>query len=347
MKSIKDLIYFDYDKAKSLNSQLNDGLLSRLTKTIEEESGDHSEVGVDIKIFKAKIGGNDKDRSIKTETIEIYHELLNQIENSLFQKNILTDINDKFENGAKSFNDFLSEVPSFKYVKATGWSTFEDFERFKNIMSNFNEIQRLIFSSALENNPEIQNQKEQINQLRKEIKKKQNHQKQLAKLNLIEKNFDKVIESQMGAVFLDDTFVERVKIFLDTFSANRLNFRLAPFDIFNDFQILANLKSEYLVNGNFDNIIYTYGSRPNIKLSVFGVITSCPQKNDKRKNLNDEYLGYDEKELEDSEAFVKAFRNVFSSFEGFEKFFFVPSYPKISVSPIAIYQEIIYQEEKK
>ncbi|MFE7088518.1 DUF6414 family protein [Sphingobacterium spiritivorum] len=342
MNSIKDLIYFDYDKAKSLNSQLNDGLLSRLTKTIEEESGDNSEIGIDIKILKAKVGGNGKDKNIKTETIEIYHELLNQIETSLFKKGILTDINDKFENDGKSFNDFLQEVPSFKYIKATGWSTFEDFERFKRIMSNFNEIQRLIYGSAIKNNPEIKKQKEQINELKRDLKKNPNSQKELIRLIAIEKNFDKQLESQVNANFLDETFIEGVQIFLDTFSAHRLNFRLAPFDIFNDFQILANLKNEYLVNGSFDDIIYTYGSRPNIKLSVFGIITSCPQKKDNRKDLNDEYLGYDDSELEDSELFIKAFRNVFSSFQGFEKFFFVPSYPKISISPIAIYQEIIY-----
>lgn len=103
---------------------------------------------------------------------------------------------------------------------------------------------------------------------------------------------------------------------------------------------MANLKDEHLVNGSFENVIYTYGSKPNIKLSVFGVITSCPERKDKRVDLNDEYLEYQEDELADEARFDKAFRNVFSSFENFEKFFFVPSYPKIAVSPIAIYREI-------
>ena len=124
-----------------------------------------------------------------------------------------------------------------------------------------------------------------------------------------------------------------------------MNFRLAPFDDFSDFQILANLKSEYLVNGDFENVIYTYGTRPNIKLTVFGVITSCPQKEDKRVDLNDEYLACSNDELSDVEAYDKVFRNVFSSFEAFEKFFFVPSYPKIAISPIGIYREIIYGKE--
>ncbi|MBB1286465.1 hypothetical protein HRH25_18935 [Flavisolibacter sp. BT320] len=340
MNSIKDLIYFDYDKAKSLNSQLTGGLISELTRAIESEGGLSSEVGFDVKILKSKIGSNNKERSIRTETIEVYHELLNQIEKSLFERNILTDINKSFEESGKSFNDFLIEVPSYTYVKATGWSAFEDFERFKRIMNNFNEIQRLIYGSVLESHEEVKQIKEQINDVKKNLKNKNSSNKDLVRLKAIEKNFDKAIERESGAILLDETFIERVETFLNTFSPNRINFRLAPFDIFNDFQILANLKSEHLVNGSFENVIYTYGSRPNIKLSVFGVITSCPQKQDVRVDLYDEYIAYQDDELADEARFEKAFRNVFSTFENFEKFFFVPSYPKVSISPIAIYREI-------
>ena len=342
MKTIKDLIYFDYNKAKSLISQLKGGIISELTRAMEEEGATSSEIGFDIKVLNAKIGGVDTEKTIRTEKIELYHELLNEIEKILFENKILTDLNEEFETSGDSFNGFLKKVPNLTYIKSTGWSSFEDFERFKRIMKNFNEIQRLIFTSALENNPEIIQLKEQINNLRKEIKasRKPNKTAELKKLLAIEKNLDKKIEEESGAVFLDEIFVDRVETFLNTFSPNRLNFRLAPFDEFNAFQILANLKSEYLVNGNFENIIYTYGSRPNIKLSIFGIVTSCPQKKDIRINLNDEYLGYDDSELSEEVAFEKAFRNVFSSFEVLEKFFFVPTYPKISVSPIAIYREV-------
>ena len=342
MKTIKDLIYFDYDKAKSLNSQLKGGIVSELTKVMEEEGAISSEIGFDIKVLKGKVGGTDKEKTLRTEKIELYHELLNEIEKTLSEKKTLTNINEEFEKSGGSFNDFLKIVPEFTYIKSTGWSSFEDFERFKRILTNFNEIQRLIFASALENNPEIIQFKEQINDLRKEIKSstKSNKTAELRKLRAIEKNFDKTIEKESGAVFLDEIFIDRVKTFLNTFSPNRLNFRLAPFDVFNDFQILANLKSEYLVNGDFENVIFTYGSRPNVKLSVFGIVTSCPQKEDVRVDLNDEYLGYADDELSDEAVFEKAFRGVFSSFEAFEKFFFVPTFPKISVSPIAIYREV-------
>ena len=162
MSSIKDLIYFDYDKAKSLNSQLSGGVISELTKAIEEETEIGTELGFDIKVLKGSAGGKDKGKTYRTEKIELYHELLNEIEKLLTDKKVLTDVNDVYKNGGESFNDFLTKVPHFTYVKSTGWSAFEDFERFKRIMNNFNEIQRLIFASILENNPEIIQFKEQI-----------------------------------------------------------------------------------------------------------------------------------------------------------------------------------------
>lgn len=114
---------------------------------------------------------------------------------------------------------------------------------------------------------------------------------------------------------------------------------MIPFDDFPEFQIVANLKNQFLVNGTFENIIYTYGSRPNVKLTIFGIITSCPQPTDQRTNPSDEFNYIDETELSVEKIYEKAFRGVFSSIEGLEKFFEV-YYPKVSVSPIGIYREI-------
>jgi len=342
MESIKDLIYFDYEKAKSINSQLNGGLINEITKAIENEGNLDSEIGFDVKILRGKISGGEKEKSLRTERIEIFHELLNNVETSLDENKILTDLNKAFDESGASFNNFMNCVPNFTYIKATGWSAFEDFDRFQRIMSNFNEIQRLIFTAVMDTNPELKQLKDQIKVIKRGLKSVPNstNHKELQTLKAIEKKFDEVMEAGSEAAFLDEMFVDRIQTFLNTFSPNRLNFRLAPFDVFNNFQILSSLKNRFLVNGDFENVIYTYGSRPDIKLTVFGIITSCPRKEDIRVNLNDEYIGFEDSELSGEAAFEKAFRGVFSSFEGLEKFFFVPTYPKISLSPIAIYREI-------
>lgn len=340
MKSIKDLIYFDYDKAKSINSQINGGLISEMTRAIENEGDLTSDVGIDIKLFSAKIGAGHKERNFKTEKIELYHELLNEVEQSLSRAKILTDLNVKFNELQSCVPEFLESIPSLTYVKATGYCSFEDNERFKRIMLNFNDVQRLIYASVLEADPDIQKSKAEINDLKRAIKRTGN-QKDLARVSAIEKSVDKIIQERASVILLDETFIERLEIFLNTFTPNRLNFRLGPIDNYTTFQLLANLKGEYLVNGDFENVIYTYGSMPNIKLTVFGIITSCPSMVDSRVNLNNDYNDMDGDEESPEIAYEKAFRNVFATFENFEKFFFVPTYPKIAISPIAIYREVL------
>lgn len=349
MNSIKDLIYFDFEKARSLISQLKGGLISEISRAFEDETELSAGIGFDVKVIKGKIGGKDKEKQIRTEKIEIYHELLNEIEKELGNRNSLTDVNSSFDNFKGSYNEFIETIPEFNYIKASGWSQFEDFERFKNIFSNFNEIQRMIYTAQLMDNPEIKNLQKQLKETKKDAEKIDNRNirsKEISKIKSLEKKFDAILESHSAIHLLDEDYIERIKIFLDTFSPNRLNFRLLPLDHFNDFQILANLKEKYLVDSDFESIIYTYGTRPNIKLTVFGIVTSCPGKADNRVDPNDEFLVYDDNELDEVQGFDKAFRNVFTSFEAFEKFFFVPSYPKIAISPIAIYREVIFNDKK-
>jgi uncharacterized protein (UPF0335 family) len=349
MKSIKDLIYFDISKAKSLISQLNDGLISEISRAVEDESEDSAGLGFDVKIIKGNLGEKSKEKTVKTEKISLYHEMLNSIEKDLTENDLLTSINNSFENWEGSFNDFMDEIPNLSYIKATGWGSFEDFERFKRILTNFNEIQRLIFESVLLENPELIALREQLSEAKKvanQNKDRNNRTKELNKVRAIERNVDELLKSETDVHLFDEDWISKVKTFLDTFSPDRLNFRLLPLDDFGDFQILSNLKAEYMLEGNFENTIFTYGSRPNVKLTVLGIITSCPRIEDIRVHPSDEYLGTVESELSDESHFDKAFRNVFDSFEAFEKFFFVPNYPKIAISPIAIYREVIIKKKE-
>lgn len=347
MGSIKDLIYFDLEKARSIGSQLKGGLINEIYRAFEDESELNSGLGFNIKIIQGNIGGKDKEKQIRTEKIELYHELLNQIEIELENKNLLTDINEVLSKIEDSYDDFIQNTRELSYIRATGWSLFEDFERFKKIFSNFNEIQKMVYTAQLKENPDFKQIKEQLKEAKVVASKIENRgkkSKEILKIKAIEKRFDMLLSSQTEIYLFDEDFIERIKIFLDTFSPERLNFRLLPHDTHNDFQILANLKEKYLVDSNFESIIYTYGTRPNIKLSVLGIITSAPSEKDQRVNPNAEYLNHEDDSLDETERFDKAFRNVFSSFEAFEKFFFVPSYPKLAISPIAIYREIKYDE---
>ncbi|MDF2437717.1 MAG: hypothetical protein K0Q95_2093 [Bacteroidota bacterium] len=341
MKSVKDLIYFDLEKARSLISQLNGGLISEISRAFENETEISGGVGVNV-VIKANANGKEKEKFVKTEKMELYHELLNEIEVQLANHKALSHINNQFENWKGSFNDYMDEIPKMSYIKASGWGAFEDFERFKHIMSNFNEVLRLVFNSHLEKHPEAIKLKEQLKDAKKNMQLNTNS-KSKAHIISLEKQLDKILEAEGNTGLLDELFVERVKTFLNTFTPHRLNFRLLPLDDFNEFQILANIKDRYIIDGDFESIIYTYGTRPNIKLTVLGIITSAPTIKDLRVDPNDEFLQYSDEDLKDTQTIDKVFRNAFASFEAFEKFFYVPSYPKIAISPIAIYREVVLQ----
>ena len=339
MGSIKDLIYFDFEKVKSISSQLTGGLINEITREFGDENVIDGSLGINFQVLKVGTGGKSSEKTIRTEKIELYHEVLNQLESELESKKLLTNLNENFLNGNRSFTDFTLEFPNFSFIKATGWAKFEDFDKLKLISSNFNDIQRFINYSDLEGNPELQTLKEQINDKKIELKKNKNAaSKDYVILSAMEKKLDKLSKG----TYFDENWIERMIIFLDTFSPHRLNLRLLPFDEFTNFQILTSLNEKYLTIESYDRLLYNYGSRPNIKLSVLGIITSCPPENESRIHPDNEFNLLDDNELNETQGFEKAFRNLFSTFENLEKFFFVPSYPKIGIYPLAIYREIKY-----
>jgi len=343
MASLKDLIYFDLEKVKSISSQLSDGLINEITRAIEEESNSDEGAGINLQFLKIDGSVKSTEKNIHTQKIEVYHEALNNLEKELLEKKLLVNLNSQYENGEKSFVDFREEISNYSFIKVTGWVKFEDFEKLKLITSNINDIQRFIFHNDIENNPELNIIRKQINDKRRELNRNKNaiHKDYLALSNL-EKKLDELALQHYNIKLFDESWIERMKIFLDTFSPNRLNVRVMPFEIFSDFQILASLKEKYLTNGDYNNLLYNYGSRPNLKLTILGIITSCPQIIDERVHPDDEYNFINETELDPTQNFEKVFRNLFSTFETLDKFFFMPSYPKVGVHPLALYREINY-----
>ena len=216
MKSIKDLIYFDLEKAKSLISQLNGGLISEISRAFEDEREMSSGVGFDIKVIKANVGDRGKEKSVRTEKSALYHELLNEIEKQLTKNNLLSNINQSFDEWEGSFDSFMDEIPNMSYIKASGWAMFEDSERFKTILSNFNDVQRLIFRSQLDTSPELKTLKKQISELKKTVSQNPDRNiksKELIQIKSLEKKVDFILENNTHMSLVDEDFINGVKTF--------------------------------------------------------------------------------------------------------------------------------------
>jgi hypothetical protein len=106
------------------------------------------------------------------------------------------------------------------------------------------------------------------------------------------------------------------------------------------FQVLANLKKDCFLDGDFDNFIFAYGTRPTIKLTILGLISSFPDKESPPFDPMAEFNTESEHQMPDEIAFGKGFRSLFTAFEGFNKFTRYSRYPNVTVYPLAVYRTI-------
>ena len=84
---------------------------------------------------------------------------------------------------------------------------------------------------------------------------------------------------------------------------------------------------------------YSYGTRPNLKLTILGLITSLPDPNVEIPHLIDRF---DESNPQIANQLVleKAFANIFDKLIDVDEYFSFSHFPNVTVFPIAIYREI-------
>ncbi|WKN43572.1 DUF6414 family protein [Tunicatimonas pelagia] len=340
-KIIKDLLYLDTAKAVSLYSQLDEGIITQSQTSEEDSAGLTSNLGVDIKVFQAKIGSNIGGKENQTITRIPHHNLLNQLQNSIDKSESFIDL-DLIDQDELTIEELHDKLANKIFVKATGWVNIEDYDRLKKIAERFNAISMFIQECSVEGT----DIKEQYGQLKKEIKKQRKiisqykdrnaKTKDTARLNKLEEDLITLLDENIEGGKIPQYLVDGIQLFIDTFLPNRINFRFYPYDQIPQFEILSNLKRENFVETDIENIIFSFGSRPNLKMTIFGMITSLPSEN---QDLFDP-LSDKEDATEESIAFENAFRGVFRGFEGFEQFVRYSSYPRITTTPLAIYREI-------
>ncbi len=131
---------------------------------------------------------------------------------------------------------------------------------------------------------------------------------------------------------------EGIRLWITVYLSGRLNLRLFPFENCPDFEVIANLKRDCFVDENLGHLIYGYGTYPNRKLTVFGLVTSAPEKSGPKFDASS--VVESEEEGSNEQKFELAFRKVFSAMEGLEKFSTYHRYPRVIVHPIAVFRNI-------
>jgi hypothetical protein len=136
---IRDLLYFDLDKASSLLSQFEWGLIDQISITQDETDSQSGGAKAGIpQIAEIDFGVDKQKKRSIFETKKLHHDILNRIETQLTQAELVVDLTsslEKDENSADRIREVIGDKP---YVKAQGWSVIEDYQRIMSITSRVN-----------------------------------------------------------------------------------------------------------------------------------------------------------------------------------------------------------------
>jgi hypothetical protein len=344
---LRDFIYLDLPRLASIYSQLTGGLVTETEVSSGNERDQRNIRKYDLKVFKPEFGGTDKQSQRFVETRVMHHDLFNTVECLLFEKSLAIDVN-----AALTASDIVdgNAHPLFRkafYVRATGWALIEDYEKMKFIAQRHGKICEFISMSArskMKDTDEYKQLEKQINELKSSAgKQKDRNQKARWKeqIKAMEKHLEKTLESATTLEGVDQWIIDGFGAWVDTFMPNAIYFHLYPFDDLNTFHIKANLKHECFVDGDVRAVDFAYGGRPNVRLTILGLVTSIPCEGDHPFDPMAEFKGHKSEDNEnDPIGFEAAMRGLFRGFEGMEKFGKFDRYPNITVYPLAVFRDI-------
>lgn len=178
---------------------------------------------------------------------------------------------------------------------------------------------------------------EQIEQLKQAIKLEKNRDvraRSSSELAKFEKLLQEALNREEDAI--PDWIVTGMKLLSDTLMRNRILLKMYPFELNSEFSIVANLKRDCFLDADFENVLFAYGTRPDVLLTVFGLTTSVPPKGAHPFDPNTSSTKMDGEQ----DQLQSAFRQMFNAFEGIERLTQFSYYPNLTIYPIAVYQRL-------
>lgn len=349
---LRDILYFDLEKAASLVSQVEGGLAKTRTESEEATSDVRNIRKYDLmKVFNSEFGGIETAKRTSLETKVLHHDLLMRLEDSLFAMNFAADVN---EIGSReTLEETHQYVTNAPYLRGRGWCAIEDFDRIYEITKHFNHLIEFVRRSGAESQAGKNIVKEKVKLLdllgKSNTKEFKDAQAQLREI-------DRVVKKELDYSKLPEELFQGIRLWIDTLARHRLNLRIVPFEQHPELQLIANLKRECFVDDDIEHILFGYGTQPNIQLSVFGLVTSVPDKdedsafniyaNDSQPISERDPAEGEETDRERVATVERAFRALFPAIRGMEKFTSFHHYPRIVVHPIAVYRDLVVRSEK-
>jgi hypothetical protein len=286
----------------------------------------------------------------------MHHDLLLTIEDALFRGGAAIDLS-----SCGTAEEARVAAERFAYIRTEGWAAIEDNDRIDRMAASFLDVVGMIRRSirlSLEDSPEIQELRAQIENERSSMDAAPKAQRSAAQRNVrdheaqVDVLLDELAQVHMPAPPAET--IDDIRLWISVFAPGRILARFYPFEDEPRYHVVAALKRDCFVDADLANLLVAYGTRPTVKLTVFGLVTSVPSESGEGFDPLSEYpedaadgeatteFQEEDAETEEQKAadYERVFRMMFRSMEGFELFSRPTRYPRITIFPIAIYRRV-------
>ncbi|MCD6282637.1 hypothetical protein J7J84_03390 [bacterium] len=341
LKELRDIVYFDIEKAASLYSQLEAGLPTgfRLSEMVENQLKGGGGLGLGpLRVSMDRQNGS----KVGYEEVRIlHHHLLSCLEAGLSAIGLLTDISEN-ELALRLIDDeWRRSVLKKPYIRTEGWPAIEDHRDLGEMADKVNRTNAFIRQCALAGS-------DKFNELAAEVQRKRRKVEQMTERNKKRKAERELraIENQIAELSSEGSIpqwiVEGIRAVTTDIMPNLVTFRVFP-DRNNPVpQVVSHLKPDCFFGDKVENLLTHYSAYPDVQLVLLGLVTRVPSKLEaKDARVIAESAERDSvQKPSEVEAFETATRAIFPAWEGLMRFTRYCRYPRISVFPIAVYRRI-------
>ena len=297
---VRDFIYIDIERVKSIISQLEEGLINE-TQTMDGncETTNVGGKGGIPHILEAETGSEYQTQQQLLETKSPHDYIYNKVESKLLKEKIILRISNE------EYCDFSlnlrQSIGNSSFILIKGKVNINDFSRLSYFLNNYEALTRCIVRSEINTKMKNSNQSEIKKAIEDEIKK-------------YEKNLNKETRKD-------------IETFINLFYKDRIIIKVIPFKQSPDFRFVGNIDKKHL-RDNLESIIYKYGTAPISDWTMFCQIASIPSETGSTGEFDVTGSQID-----------NAFQKIFDALRIIENLAQTVTYPEIAVTPIAIYRE--------
>ncbi len=296
---VRDYIYVDIERLKSIISQTEEGLIN-LTEETRGNSTSASGGGKGKVPFLLE-GHVEAEVNLHrqiSETRSLHDYIYNRVESYLVEHGELLELpNSSYPRYSDDIREVIGDT-SFVLIK--GLVNINDFGLLRSFIEHYGDLASFLVECNLQN---------------QEFKTNAQRQKATQQLT---KELTGSLDKNMRSGFM---------LFFDLFYKDRVVIKSIPYKDNPDFRFVGNIDKTYL-RDDISSIIYKYGTAPVSEWTIFGQVSSIPPEDRSHEGLN-----------MSGTQIETALQGIFDAFRGVEIMAQCVMFPEIAITPIAIYRE--------